>query len=40
MVDDDADSVAGAEAAGLHGHVFDGIAGLIDRLAAFRVGTT
>jgi glucose-1-phosphatase len=38
MVDDDPDNVAGAEAAGLHGHVFDGIAGLIDRLAAFGIG--
>jgi putative hydrolase of the HAD superfamily len=38
MVDDDADNVAGAEAAGLHGHVFGGIAGLIDRLAAFGIG--
>jgi glucose-1-phosphatase len=38
MVDDDADNVAGAEAAGLHGHVFDGIAGLTKRLAAFGIG--
>lgn len=38
MVDDDAINVAGAEAAGLHGHVFDGVAGLIDRLAAFEIG--
>jgi glucose-1-phosphatase len=40
MVDDDADNVAGAETAGLHGHVFDGIAGLIRRLAGFGVGTS
>jgi glucose-1-phosphatase len=40
MVDDDPDNVAGAEAAGLHGHVFDGIAGLKERLAAFGIGTT
>ena len=40
MVDDDADNVAGAEAAGLHGHVFDGIAGLKKRLATFGIGTT
>ena len=39
MIDDDADNVAGAEAAGLHGHVFDGIAGLTNRLAAFGIGT-
>jgi glucose-1-phosphatase len=39
MVDDDVTNVAGAEAAGLHGHVFDGIAGLIQRLAAFGIGT-
>jgi glucose-1-phosphatase len=39
MVDDDADNVAGAEAAGLHGHVFDGIAGVINRLAALGIGT-
>jgi len=40
MVDDDPDNVAGAEAAGLHGHVFDGIAGLKKRLATFGIGTT
>jgi HAD superfamily hydrolase (TIGR01509 family) len=40
MVDDDADNVAGAEVAGLHGHVFDGIARLVDRLAAFGIGAT
>ena len=40
MVDDDADNVAGAEAAGLRGHVFDGIADLIHRLAAFGIRTT
>jgi glucose-1-phosphatase len=39
MVDDDAENVAGAEAAGLHGHVFDGIAGLKKRLAALGIGT-
>lgn len=37
MVDDHADNVAGAEAARLHGHVFDGTAGLINRLAAFGI---
>jgi HAD superfamily hydrolase (TIGR01509 family) len=40
MVDDDADNVAGAEAAGLHGYVFGGIAGLIQRLASFEIGTS
>jgi glucose-1-phosphatase len=40
MVDDDADNIAGAEAAGLHGHAFDGIAGLTDRLAAFGIGAS
>jgi HAD superfamily hydrolase (TIGR01549 family) len=40
MVDDDADNVAGAEAAGLHEHVFDGIAGLIKRLGKFGIATT
>jgi FMN phosphatase YigB (HAD superfamily) len=39
MVDDDADNVAGAEAAGLHGRVFDGPVGLINRLAVFGIGT-
>ena len=40
MVDDDADNVAGAEAAGLHGYVFDGIARLVDRLTAFGIRTS
>jgi phosphoglycolate phosphatase-like HAD superfamily hydrolase len=40
MVDDDEDNVAGAEFAGLRGHLFDGIAGLKKRLAAFGIGTT
>jgi len=40
MVDDDADNVAGAEAADLRGHVFDGIAGLKKRLAVFGIRTT
>lgn len=35
MVDDDAANIAGAEAAGLHGHVFDGMAGLVSRLGSF-----
>jgi len=35
MVDDSAANVAGAEAAGLHGHVFDGVRGLASRLAQF-----
>lgn len=38
MVDDKAENIAGAEAAGLLGHRFDGIATLLDRLAA--VGIT
>ena len=37
MVDDKAQNVAGAEAAGLCGHRFDGIAALLDRLAALGV---
>ena len=35
MVDDDATNIDGAAAAGLHGHVFDGMAGLVSRLGAF-----
>ena len=35
MVDDDATNVEGAEAAGLHGHLFDGCAGLVSRLRSF-----
>jgi glucose-1-phosphatase len=35
MIDDDVTNVEGAQAAGLHGHVFDGIAGLSKRLAWF-----
>ena len=35
MVDDDVTNVRGAEAAGLHGHVFDGCAGLVNRLRSF-----
>jgi putative hydrolase of the HAD superfamily len=35
MIDDDAENIAGAEAAGLHGHVFDGLPGLVSRLGAF-----
>jgi glucose-1-phosphatase len=35
MTDDDAENIAGAEAAGLHGHVFDGVAGLVSRLRSF-----
>jgi FMN phosphatase YigB (HAD superfamily) len=37
MIDDDAGNIEGARAAGLHGHVFDGIAGLRNRLAAFGI---
>ena len=37
MIDDDPTNVAGAEATGLHGHVFDGCAGLVHRLASFGV---
>jgi len=39
MIDDDATNVRGAERAGLHGHVFDGTAGVVNRLAAFGVRT-
>ena len=39
MVDDDRENVAGAEDAGLRGHVFDGVGGLIDCLAALGVRT-
>ena len=35
MVDDDASNIAGAEAAGLHGHLFDGLPGLVARLRSF-----
>lgn len=35
MIDDDVANVRGAEAAGLHGHVFDGVAGLVSRLPSF-----
>lgn len=35
MIDDDATNVRGAEAAGLHGHVFDGTASLVRRLGSF-----
>jgi glucose-1-phosphatase len=35
MVDDDVDNVRGAEAAGLHGHLFDDTAGLVSRLGSF-----
>jgi glucose-1-phosphatase len=37
MIDDDATNIAGARAAGLHGHVFDGIAGLKERLTGFGI---
>jgi FMN phosphatase YigB (HAD superfamily) len=37
MIDDDAANVAGAEAAGLRGHVFDGMAGLVGCLRSFGV---
>jgi glucose-1-phosphatase len=39
MIDDDAENVAGAEAAGLHGHVFDGVAALVSRLRSFGLHT-
>jgi len=39
MIDDDADNIDGARAAGLHGHVFEGIAGLRNRLAGWGIGT-
>ena len=39
MIDDDADNIEGARAAGLHGHVFDGIAGLRERLASLGIET-
>ena len=37
MIDDDAGNVAGAEAAHLHGHLFEGVAGLMRRLASFAI---
>jgi glucose-1-phosphatase len=37
MVDDDVMNVRGAEAAGLHGHLFNGRAGLVDRLESFGI---
>ena len=35
MVDDDVTNVRGAEVSGLHGHLFDGMAGLVSRLCSF-----
>jgi HAD superfamily hydrolase (TIGR01509 family) len=37
MIDDDAQNIAGAEAAGLNGHIFDGIDGLARRLTGFGI---
>ena len=37
MIDDDAQNIAGAEAAGLNGHIFDGIDGLTRRLTGFGI---
>jgi HAD superfamily hydrolase (TIGR01509 family) len=37
MIDDDVTNVRGAEAAGLHGHVFNGSTALLARLASFGI---